>query len=147
MCPGDGQEQKLHADHVGAGDPIGQQRRRIDWRIASKQHATESHDPKMACDQQRNTQPEYQLGDLDDRVAKMPTLIERPEPQQKMGCCSGIKCKIDDGNSPPPDVETKPRFHGVIREIAERMIEKMRKYVRKHHEAATKPHLANAYPA
>jgi hypothetical protein len=91
--------------------------------------------------------PEYQLGDFDDRVAKMPALIERPQPQQEVRRCSGIKCKIDDRNSPPPDVEMKPRFHGVIGEIAERMIEEMRKDVGKHHQAANEPNLANAYPA
>src|SRR5260370_5303518 len=61
--------------------------------------------------------------------------------------CSGIKCKIDGRNSPPPDMETKPRLHGVIREVAECVIEEMRKDVGKHHEAASEPHLANAYPA
>src|ERR1700694_5650414 len=77
----------------------------------------------------------------------MPALIERPEPQRKMGRCGGIKCKIDNRNSPPPDVEMKPRFHGVIGEITQRMVEEMQKYVGKHHEAAGEPHLANAYSA
>jgi hypothetical protein len=44
-------------------------------------------------------------------------------------------------------VETKPRFHGVVRIIAEGVIEEMREYVAKHDEAADEPHLANAYPA
>jgi hypothetical protein len=43
-------------------------------------------------------------------------------------------------------METKPRLHGVVREIAERMIEEMRKYVGEHDEAASEPHLANADP-
>src|SRR5258708_40306621 len=98
----------------------------------------------MTGDQQRNAQAKYQLGNFDCRVAKMPTLIERPKPQGKMGGCGRVKRKIDDRNSPPPDVETKPRFHGVVREIAEGMIEEMREYVGKHDEAAHEPHLANA---
>jgi hypothetical protein len=61
--------------------------------------------------------------------------------------CSGIKRKIDDRNSPSPDVETKPRFHGVIGEIAERVIEEMLEYVGKHHEAANQPNLEHADPA
>jgi hypothetical protein len=44
-------------------------------------------------------------------------------------------------------MEAKPRFHGVVREIAEGVIEEMRKYVGKHHEAGSQSHLANAYPA
>src|ERR1700720_1041141 len=64
-----------------------------------------------------------------------------------MRCCSGIKREIDDRDSPPPDVEAKPCFHGVVGEIAEGMIEEMRKYVGKHDEAAGKPHLANPNPA
>jgi hypothetical protein len=64
-----------------------------------------------------------------------------------MGRYSGIKGEIDDRNSPPPDVETKPRFHRVIGNVAKRVIEEMRKDVGKHHEAAREPHLAHAYPA
>jgi hypothetical protein len=61
--------------------------------------------------------------------------------------CSGVKREIDDRDSPPPDVETKPRFHGIVRKIAEGMIEEMRKDVGKHDEAANEPHLAHADPA
>ena len=58
--------------------------------------------------------PKDELGDLDDGVAKMPALIERPEPQHEMRRRGGIKREIDDRNSPPPDVKTKPSFHGVV---------------------------------
>ncbi len=101
----------------------------------------------MTGDQQRNAQAKYQLGNFDRRVAKMPALIERPKPQGKMRGCGGVQRKIDQWNSPPPDVETKPGFHGVVGEIAEGMIEEMRKNVGEHHEAAGEPDLANAYPA
>ena len=147
MGPGDGKQNKLHADHVRAVDPVSEQHSRIVRWVASIQQAAQSHDPKMTGDQQRNAQAKYQLGNFDCRVAKMPALIERPKPQGKMGGCDRVKRKIDDRNSPPPDVETEPRFHGVVREIAQRMIEEMRKNVGEHHEAAGKPHLANAYPA
>src|SRR6266478_6836460 len=101
----------------------------------------------MTGDQQRNAEPKYQLGNFDRRVAKVPALIERPKPQGKMRGCGGIKRKIDDRNSPPPDVETKPRFHGVVREITEGVIEEMRKDVGKHDQAANEPHLTHADPA
>src|ERR1700686_3251377 len=146
MGPSDSEENKLHADHVRAADPVGEQRPRIHWRIPPKQQASKSHDPKMTGDQQRNAQPKYQLGDFYGCVAKMPALIERPKPQGKMRSCSGIKREIDDRDSPPPDVEAKPCFHRVVGEIAEGMIEEMRKYVGKHDEAAHQPHRANAYP-
>ena len=112
--PGHRQKQKLHTDHVRPVDPISQQRRGINRRIASIQQASKPHDPEMACDQQRNAQPEHELGDFNDRVAKMPPLIERPQSQQEMRRCSGIECKIDDRDPPPPDVKAKPRFHGVV---------------------------------
>ncbi len=83
MSPGHREQHELDADHVGPGDPIGQQRPHIVRRIAPEQQAAEPHDAEMARDQQRNTQSEDQLGDFDDRVAKMPALIERPEPEQK----------------------------------------------------------------
>src|SRR5258708_24917095 len=101
----------------------------------------------MTGDQQRNAQAKYQLGNFDRRVAKMPALIERPKPQGKMGGCGGVKRKIDDRNSPPPDVETKPGFHGVVGEITAGMIEEIREYVGEHHEGSGKPHLANDNPA
>jgi hypothetical protein len=41
-------------------------------------------------------------------------------------------------------METKPGFHGVIGNTAERMIEEMRKDVGEHHEAAGEPDLPNA---
>jgi hypothetical protein len=44
-------------------------------------------------------------------------------------------------------METKPRLHDVVGEIAECMIEEKRKYVGEHDEAANQPHLANADPA
>src|SRR6266851_5762420 len=147
MCPGHSQQKKLHPDHVGAAGPISEQHYRIVRWIAPKQQAAQSHDPQMTCDQQRNTQPQYQLGDFNDRVAKMPALVERPQSQKKMCGCSGIKRKIDYRYSPPPDMEAKPRLHGVVGEIAECVIEEMRKYVGEHDEAANQPHLANADPA
>src|SRR6267378_4170026 len=127
MGPGDSEKQKLDADHVRAVDPISEQHSRIERWVASIQQAAQSHDPKMTGDQQRNAQSKYQLGNFDSRVTKMPALIERPKHQGKMRGCSGVKRRIDDRDSPPPDVETKPRFHGVVREIAECMIEEMRK--------------------
>src|SRR5258707_9928686 len=79
MGPGDGEKQKLHADHVRAVDPVSEQHSRIVRWVASIQQAAQSHDPKMTGDQQRNAQAKYQLGNFYSRVAKMPALIERPK--------------------------------------------------------------------
>src|SRR5258708_34114751 len=147
MGPGDREQNKLHADHVRAVDPISEQHSRIERWVASIQQASKSHDPKMTGDQQRNAPTEYQVGDFYSCVAKMPALIERPKPQGKMRGCGGIKREIDDRDSPPPDVEAKPCLHRVVREIAEGMIEEMRKYVGKHDEATHETQLANAYLA
>src|SRR6202008_2364714 len=107
------------------------------WRIAPEQQAAKSDDAEVARDQQRDTQPEHQLGDLDRGVAKMPALVERPEPEQKMDRGGGVKRKIDDRSSPPPDMEAQPGFHGVVGDIAERMVEEMREDVGEHHQAAS----------
>ena len=56
----------------------------------------------------------------------------------------GVERRIDDRNSPPPDVPGQPGIHGGVGDVAERMIEEMRKNVREHDEAASKAHLAHA---
>src|SRR5437870_13599937 len=100
----------------------------------------------MAGEQQRDAQTEDQLGDFNKSVAECPALIERPEPQSEMDSGRCIEREIDDRYPPPPDVKAKPRLHGGVGEIAERVVEEMREYVGEHDETAGQPHLADADP-
>ena len=104
----------------------------------------EPHGPEVTGEQERNAQAQQQLGDFGGRVAKMPALIERPQAEREMCRSRGVERDIDDRNSPPPDVEPQPRFHGRVGDVAERMIEEMREDVGEHDEAAGDAHLPHA---
>ena len=58
-----------------------------------------------------------------------------------------IERVIDDRNSPPPDVEAQPRLHRFVGNVAECVIEEMRKDVGEHDKAGSKPDLPHANAA
>jgi hypothetical protein len=74
----------------------------------------------------------------------MPALIERPQTEREMNDGSRVERAVDERNAPPPDVIPQPRFHHVVGNIAEGMIEEMRKDVGKHDEAGGEPYLPHA---
>ena len=141
------QQHELHRDHVRPWAPIGEQRRCIIGRIAVEHEAADAHNSEMTGEQQRNAQAQHELRDLGGRVAKMPPLVERPQAERQMRRSRGVEREIDDRNSPPPDVEPQPCFHGRVGDVAERMIEEMRKDVREHDEAAGDADLPHANAA
>ena len=145
--PCDRQQYELHRDHMRSQNPIGVQRRCVIGRGKSEQCAVEPHGAEMTGEPERNAQAEHELRDLNCRVAKMAPLIERPQAEREMHDGGSVERVIDDRNSPPPDVEPQPRFHRLVGNVAERVIEEMRKDVGEHDEAGSKPHLPHANAA
>ena len=139
--PSDGQKRVLHHDHVRSCEKIGVQRQYICGRYAAEQPAGDPLGADMAGKPERNTQAQNELRDFHERVAKMAALIERPQPERKVDGGRKVERVVDGRNSPPPEMPLQPRFHRGERNIAERVVEKMRKYIREHDEAAGKPHL------
>src|SRR4030095_9911956 len=74
----------------------------------------------------------------------MPPLIECPQAKRKMDNGRYVERVVDERKSPPRDMVFQPRFHRVVGNIAERMIEKMRENVGEHDEASGDAHLAHA---
>ena len=81
MRPSHNKKRKLHNDHVRPNGPIREQRRCIVRRIGVKHNPGYPHNSEMTGKQERDTQTEQKLRDLGAGVAKMPTLIERPQTQ------------------------------------------------------------------
>src|ERR1700730_18180573 len=101
----------------------------------------------MTGEPERNAQTQQQLGNFCDRVAKMPSLIERPQAEREMRRSRGVERGIDDRNSPPPDVEPQPCFHRRVGDVAERVIEEVREDEREQDEAASDAYLPHANAA
>src|SRR5262245_7193646 len=93
---------------------------------------------------ERNREPKNDLGDLRSRVAKMPPLIECPQPKRKMDHGRYVERVVDERKSPPSDMVFQPCLHGIVRNVAKRMIEKMRKDVGEHDEAGGDADLTHA---
>ena len=79
MGPGHGEQNELHREQLRARDPVEEQDTGImGWR-AVEQHSQQAYGCKMQRDQKRNAEPQCELRDLGEGVAKMPALIERPQ--------------------------------------------------------------------
>ena len=105
MRPRDRQQHELHHDHVRSCYPIGEQRRCISGRNEPEDPARDPLGSKMTGEPERNAQTQYELRDFGDCVAKMPSLVERPQTEREMRRSRGVKRRVDDRNSPPPEVK------------------------------------------
>jgi hypothetical protein len=144
MRPRHRKKRELHKHHMRPQDPIAVERQRINRRLPAEQQTAHPHNSEMASEPERNAQAEQELRDFDARIAKVPALIQRPQAQRKMRYGGYVEREIHDRNSPPPDMQRQPPFHGRVRNIAERVIEEMREDVREHHQAAGDAHLPHA---
>ena len=145
--PGNGERDELDGDVVRRADPIGEQRRGIIERRRIKQRGRQPLGAKMVGEPERNAQAEQKLGKLGAGIAKMPPLIERPQSEREMDDGRNIERIVDHRQPPEGNVVRQPRFHCVVGNDAERVVEEVRKDVGEHHQAGDETHLAHADPA
>ena len=107
----------------------------------------ESDVNEMTDEQERNAQAEQELRNLGLPMTKMPTLIKRPKPQQKMRGGRRVEQHGPKRTSPPPRMVLQSGLHRVVGDISERMVREMRQQIGEEDETAEDPHLPNADPA
>src|ERR1700722_1680844 len=95
----------------------------------------------MDDEERRNAQAEHELQRLHRFPAKLPALVERPDPQTGVHQRRSIKHDCDRGKLPERDVIVDTSGKGPHRNIAERMVEEMAYQISKQHQAAGKPDL------
>src|SRR3984893_13267448 len=104
----------------------------------------EPHADNVGDDERRNAQAEHELERLDGLPAKVPALVERPDPETGMDQRCAIKHDPDRGELPEHDVVVDSGGKGLHRDIAERVVEKMADQIGKQHQPAAETDLPDA---
>ncbi len=141
--PRNGQDREHQPHFVRPYDPVRKKHLRIVFFLSEKRLA-EPHADNMGYDERRDAQAEHELQRLDRFPAKLPALVERPDPESGVDQCRGIKCDRDREKLPEHDVVIEAGGKRIHRDVAERVVEEMADQIGKQHQAAGETHLPDA---
>src|ERR1700680_818888 len=135
MHPGDDENQRHQPYPGGPRHPERIELLRIEFFMI-EQRLAEPHADDMGDDEHGDAQAKHELQRLDRFPAKLPALVERPDPEAGVSQRRAVEHDRHRRKSPEQDVVINPsgeRFH---RDIAERMVEEMADQIGKQYEAA-----------
>ena len=141
--PGDQHQHCLHRTKLWPRDPEVEQSERVGAVQSIQRHAKTFAD-QVRAQKHRNAEPEDELNDLRRFPAKVPPLIERPQPKRRVNAERRIEQQGPDRAKPERHVQVEAILHGIERDIAQRMIEVVRQQIREKNDAAGQPHLTHA---
>ena len=109
-----------------------------------KQRLAEPRAHDMGDDQRGDAQPEHELQRLDRLPAKLPALVQRPDPETAVHQRRAIEHDRDWAELPEHHVVVHARGERFHRNIAERVVEEMADQIGEQHQAASQADLPDA---